>query len=92
MIEKLTEFCKSHNLAFLIEYDGDKLLRLMFVSKNEDDYELLGGTRGGRNLRAHMPKKRYCQDIFVDYIFKSKDKETVIDLLIDSVKTAFHIN
>ena len=31
MIEKLAEFCKSHNLAFLIEYDGGKLLRLMFV-------------------------------------------------------------
>lgn len=89
MIEKLAEFCKSHNLAFLIEYDGGKLLRLMFVSKNDDDYELLGGARGGRNLRAH---KRYCQNMFVDTYLKAVDQAALVDLVIDNLKTAFQID
>lgn len=87
MIEKLTEFCKKNGLSFLVEYDGKNLLRFMFIS-NDDDENMLFGARG----KCRRPSRRYCQDIFVDYIFKSKDKETVIDLLIDSVKTAFHIN
>lgn len=92
MIEKLAEFCKNHNLAFLIEYDGDKLLRLMFVSKNEDDYELYRRGGGGRNLRAHKPRKRYCQDMFVDTYLKAIDQAAFVDLVIDNLKTAFHID
>jgi len=91
MIEKLAEFCRSHNLAFLIEYDGDKLLRLMFVS-NDDDCELLGGARGGRALRVHKPQRRYCQDIFVDTYLKSEDQAAIVDLVIDNFKTAFQID
>lgn len=92
MIEKLAEFCKSHNLAFLIEYDGDKLLRLMFVSKNDDDCELLGGARGGRDLRMRKPQRRYCQDLFVDGYLQAKDKDSLVDLVIDNLKTAFQID
>ena len=92
MIEKLTEFCKRHGLSFLVEYDGEKLLRFMFVSNNpDDDHELLGKA-GNKYMRAYKPQRRYCQDIFVDGYLKSEDKESIVDLLIDGVKSAFQID
>lgn len=91
MIEKLTEFCKNNGLSFLVEYDGDKLLRFMFVSNNEDnDYELLGAR--GKYRRHYKPQRRYCQDFFVEGYLKSEDKESLVDLLIDGVKAAFQID
>lgn len=93
MFEKLTEFCKNHGLAFLVEYDGEKLLKFMFISNNPDnEVELIGAARGGRCARAHKPRQRYCQDIFLEGYLKAVDKDAIINLMIDGVKTAFHID
>lgn len=88
MIEKLTEFCKKNGLSFLVEYDGKNLLRFMFISNNDDDERMLFGARG----KSRRSPRRYCQDIFVESYLQAKDKDSLVDLLIDSVKTAFHIN